>query len=43
MTKKKKINVKMPHLNKKMLARNGNLVPTKTRPMMNYESIKKTI
>ena len=32
----------MPHVNKKPLARNGNLVQTKTRPRMNYECIEKT-
>ena len=37
------INVKMPSVNKKPLARNGNLVKTKkTRPRMHYEWIGKT-
>ena len=33
----------MPYVNKKPLARNGNLVKTKNRPKMNYEWIAKTI
>ena len=33
----------MQHVNKKPLARNGNLVLTKTRPRMNYEWIGKKI
>ena len=33
----------MPHVNKKPLARNGNLLQTKTRPRMNYEWIGKII
>ena len=41
--KKNKINVKMPHANKKPLARNGNLFHTKTRPRMNYQWIGKTL
>ena len=39
--KKRKIYVKKPHVNKKPLARI--LVQTKTRPIMNYEWIAKTI
>ena len=42
-TKKQKINVEIPHVDKKPLARNGNLVETKTRTRMNYEWIGKTI
>ena len=41
--KKLKINVKMPYVNKKPLARKRNLVQTKTGPRMNYEWIGKTI
>ena len=33
----------MPHVSKKLLARNENLVQTKNRPRMNYECIGKTI
>ena len=43
--KKKTVNIraKLPHVNKKPLARNKNLVQTKTRPRMNYEWIGKTL
>ena len=40
--KKQKIKVKMTQVNKKSLARNGNLVQTKTRSRMNFEWIRKT-
>ena len=33
----------MPHMNKKPLARRGNLVQTKNRPIMNYKWIGKAI
>ena len=33
----------MPHVSKKLLARNENLFQTKNRPRMNYEWIGKTI
>ena len=35
--------VKMTHTNNKPLARNENLVQTKTRPRMNYECMGKTV
>ena len=42
--KKQKINIKMPHNDKKPQARNGNFVETKnTRSRMNYEWNGKTI
>ena len=41
--KKRKINVKMPYVNKKQLARKKTLVRTKTRPRMNSEWIGKAI
>ena len=41
--KRAKIKVRMPHVNKKPLARNGNLVQTESRPRMNYEWTGKTL
>ena len=41
--KNKNLRVKIPHVNKKPLAREGNLVQTKTRPRMKYEWVGKTI
>ena len=41
--KNRKINIKLLHVNKKPLAKKGNLFKQNNRPIMNYEWIRQTI